>query len=97
MLRSAVFMDLVADAGPPDGRTDAADDTGDVVAEDERCPVGEEHFELAVADFRVEEVDTGGVDVDEHVVAADRWFGRLTGRHRAFVFADQVGLHRVSR
>jgi plastocyanin len=52
---------------------------------------------VPVADLRVEHVDPGGMDVDEHVVIADRRFRRVGGLHRALVLLDEVSLHQPSR
>ena len=70
-----------------------ADDAGEVVPKDERGLVGEDELELSVADLRIEQVDAGGVDVDEHVVVANRGFQSVAGLHRPLVLLDQVRLH----
>jgi hypothetical protein len=87
-------VDLVTHGEARHGGADVTDDAGEVVAEYEGRLVGEDELELAVADLRVEQVDAGGVDVDEHVVVADRRFRSVAGLHRALVLLDAVSLHR---
>src|SRR6059058_6251553 len=89
-------VNLVTHGEARHGGADAADDAGEVVAEDERRLVGEDELELPVADLRVEPVDAGGVDVDEHVVVANRGFQGVASLHRPRVLLDQVRLHRWS-
>src|SRR5829696_9253473 len=86
-------VDLVAHGEARHGRPDAGDDTGEVVAEEEWRLVGEEQLELAVADLCVKHVHAGRVDLDQHVVVADRRLRDLAELHRTPVPADQVGLH----
>ena len=81
-------VDLVAHGEARHGRPDAGDDAGEVVPEDERGLVGQEELELPVADLGVKHVHAGRVDVDEHVVVADRWLRDLAGLHRTLVLAD---------
>ena len=86
-------VDLVTHAEARHRRADAVHDAGEVVPEDERSLVRDEELELPVADLRVEHVDAGGVDLDEHVAVADSRLRGLAGPHRALVLLDEVGLH----
>ena len=81
-------VDLVTHGEARHGRSDAGDDAGEVVPEQEWRLVGEKQFELSVADLRVKHVHAGRVDVDEHVAVAERWLRDLAGLHRTLVLAD---------
>jgi len=88
-------VDLVTDPEVGDGGTDADDDPGHVVAQDERRLVLDQLFELPVADHLVERVDARGADADQHLVAADLGVGDLGGPQGVLaVLVDDVGLHR---
>jgi len=59
--------------------------------------VGEEDLELRVADLRVNQVDTGGLNVDEQVVVANRWFRNIRGLYRPLVLLNEIRLHETVR
>jgi hypothetical protein len=86
-------VDLVIRGEARHRRADVGHHAGEVVPEDEGSLIWEERLELPVADLRVEHVDTGGVDIDEHVAVANSRLRGLAGLHRALVLLDEKRLH----
>ena len=86
-------VDLVPHGEARHRRADAGHHAGEVVPEDEGSLVREDELEVAVADLRVEQVDAGGVDVDEHVAVADGRLRDLARHHRVLVLLDEERPH----
>ncbi len=76
-----VCVDLVTDGEARDAGTDRDDRAGEVVAEDERRPVRQDHLEVPVADLDIERVDARRVNPDEDVVIAYLRIRHITGAY----------------
>jgi hypothetical protein len=61
-------IDFVAGLESTHSRSDPDQDPGHVMAQNERRAIGENALELAVSDFRIQNVDTGGLDLDQDVI-----------------------------
>jgi len=59
-------------------RANADDCPGDIVAQDEGGAIRQNQLELAVPDFRIQEVHRGGMDLDKDVVRPHLRVGQLT-------------------
>ena len=61
-------IDLVADLESTRSRSDPDHNAGHVMAQNERQTIRQNELELAVSDFRIQQVDTSGVDLDQYVI-----------------------------
>src|SRR2546430_2755044 len=64
-------IDFVAGLESPHSRSDPDHDPGHVMAQNERQAIGENALELAVSDFRIQKVDTSGVNLDQDVIRSE--------------------------
>jgi len=72
-------IDLVAGLELPYPGADPDHDTGHVVAQDQRYPIGQDQLELPIPDLGIQHVDARGVNLDQHVVLAHRRLRHVCG------------------
>ena len=61
-------IDFVAGLESTHSRSDPDHNARHVMAQNERQTIRQNELELAVSDFRIQQVDTSGVDLDQYVI-----------------------------
>jgi hypothetical protein len=90
-------IDLVAWLESPHSRPDPEDDSGQVIAQDERQAIRQDEFQLSFPDFQVQRIDAGGVDLDQYVLVPQLRVWHFACPHNlvASITVDDDCLHDV--
>ena len=90
-------IDRVADLESGDAWADRFHVAGEIVAEDQRKRVGDQHLHDAVADLVVERVDAGGAHAHQQIARARLGPRQLHHFHRSLVTTDGQRFHGGTR
>lgn len=88
-------IDLVTHLEAMDLRSDPSDYSGHVVPQDERRAIRKEGLEGSIADFGIQRIEPGGVDLDQNIVIPQRWLRHVAEAQGAvlLVFIEDECLH----
>src|SRR5204863_9407227 len=74
-------IDFVAGRESTHSRSDADNDPGDIMAQNERQGIPQNELEVAVSDFGIQKVDTSGVNLDQDVILPQLRVWHLASPH----------------
>jgi hypothetical protein len=91
-------IDFVAGVESTHASSDPDHDSGHVMAQNERQPIRQNEFELAVSDFGIQKVDAGGVNLDQNIILPQLRIRHFASPHTvgASVTIEDECLHRRS-